>query len=193
MTRHLILRIATWILARLAQADDRESLLGDLTEEHALRANATSSSAAFKWQLRQIYASTSALLRYRLTRTAWISTLGVALLAYIAVGVVEFTANWAILRSLPTGTHTYTPLELIVTVPAVVLIGYFAARYRRRAAIVLGVMMLLVVTAMTLSNTEHMPLWYRIVYFFVGPASAFIGGGLRSAAERKDLASFPSP
>jgi hypothetical protein len=189
--RHLILHIATWILSRLANAEDRESLVGDLAEEYAARANATSPSAAFQWQLRQVCASTFPLLWCRFTRTAWISTLGVALLAYIAVGVVEFGANWAILRSLPTGTQTYTPLELLITVPAVVLIGYFAARYRRRAAFVLGVMMLLVVTAMTLSSTEHMPLWYRIVYFFVGPASAFIGGGLRSAAERRGLASFP--
>jgi Solute carrier family 35 len=191
--RHLILRIATWILSRLAQAEHRESLVGDLTEEYALRANATSSSAACNWQLRQIYASTSSLLWYRLAHAAWISTLGVALLAYIVVGVVEFTANWAILHALPTGTRTYTPLELIITVPAVMLIGYFAARFRRAAAAVLGVMMLLVVTAMMLSSTEHMPLWYQIVYFWVGPAAAFIGGRLRAATARKGLASFPPP
>jgi uncharacterized membrane protein AbrB (regulator of aidB expression) len=189
--RHLILRIATWMLSRLAKAQDRESLVGDLTEEYIARANATAPSAAFKWQLRQICASASPLLWLRLTRTAWISTLGVALLAYIAVAVVEFTANWAILRALPRGARTYTPLELLITVPAVVVIGYFAARFRRGAATVLGVMMLPVVTAMVLTTTEHMPLWYRIVYFVVGPAAAFMGGRLRSATERKGLASFP--
>jgi hypothetical protein len=190
--RHLILGIATWVLSRLAHAQDRESLVGDLTEEHVARANATSASAAFKWQLRQVCASISPLLWSRLTRATWISTLGVALVAYIGVGVVEFTANWAILRALP-GTRTYTPLELIVTVPAVVLIGYFAARFSRGAAALLGVMMLLVVTAMLLLSTEHMPLWYRMVYFCVGPASAFMGGRLRAATEGKDLASFPPP
>jgi hypothetical protein len=191
--RHLILRIATWILSRLATARDRESLVGDIAEEYVARANATSPAAAFKWQLRQICASASPLLWFRLTRTAWLATLGVALLAYIAVAVVEFTANWAILRALPTGTRTYTPLELLITVPAVAVIGYFAARFRRSAATVLGVMMLPVVTAMMLTGTEHMPLWYRIVYFVVGPASAFMGGRLRSATERKGLASFPPP
>jgi hypothetical protein len=45
---------------------------------------------------------------------------------------------------------------------------------------VLGVMMLLVVTAMTLWSTEAMPLWFRIAYFFVGPSAAFTGGALRS-------------
>jgi hypothetical protein len=188
---HLILHLATWILSRLANSKDRESLVGDLAEEHAVRARATSPAAAFKWRLRQVCASTLPLLWYRLTRTAWISTLGVALLAYIAVAVVEFGANRMILRSLRMGTQTYTPLELIITVPAVVLIGYFAARCRRRAATVLGLMMLPVVIAVTLSSTEHTPVWYRIVYFIVGPASAFIGEGLRSAAERRGLASFP--
>ncbi|HTC43627.1 MAG TPA: hypothetical protein VK696_01125 [Steroidobacteraceae bacterium] len=191
--RHLILHIATWLLSRLANAGDRESLAGDLTEEHAALANSTSPSAAFKWQLRQVCASIAPLVWSRLTRTAWISTLGVALAAYIAVGVVEFTANWAIVRSLAAGTGTYTPLELIITVPAVALIAYFAARLRRGAAGVLGVMMLPVVTAMMLSGAEHMALWYRIVYFVVGPAAAFAGGALRRAVERKALASFPHP
>jgi hypothetical protein len=97
------------------------------------------------------------------------------------------------LRFLAAGAHAYTPLELLITVPAVVVIGYFAARFRRRAATVLGVMMLPVVTVMMLTSTEHMALWYQIVYFLVGPAAAFTGGRLRSAAERTALASFPSP
>jgi hypothetical protein len=41
-------------------------------------------------------------------------------------------------------------------------------------------MMLLAVTAMTVWGSESVPLWYRVAYFFVGPAAAFIGGALRS-------------
>ena len=40
--------------------------------------------------------------------------------------------------------------------------------------------MLLIVTMMMLSTTESMPLWYRIAYFFVGPAAAFLGSAIRS-------------
>jgi hypothetical protein len=40
--------------------------------------------------------------------------------------------------------------------------------------------MLLAVTVMTASTTESTPTWYRIAYFFVGPAAAFIGSALRS-------------
>jgi hypothetical protein len=178
--RDRTLHLATWILSRLATAGEREPLIGDLTEEYALRANAASPSAALKWYLQQVCASVPPLLWARLTRGAWISTLGVALLAYIAVGVVEFTVNLAISRSLETGAYTYNPLALIIMFPTVVLIGYSAERFRRRAAIVLGAMMLLVVTLMMLLSAERMPAWFRIAYFVVGPAAAFIGSALRS-------------
>jgi hypothetical protein len=178
--RHRALHLATWILSRLIPEGEREPLVGDLTEEYALRANAASPSAALKWYLQQVCASVPPLLWTRLTRTAWISTLGVALLAYFAVGVVEFTVNWAISRSPETGTYTYNPLALVIMFPTVMLIGYSAERLRRRAAVVLGAMMLLVVTLMMCSSTEPMPGWFRIAYFFVGPAAAFIGSALRS-------------
>jgi hypothetical protein len=177
--RHRALHVAMWILLRLVPEGEREPLVGDLTEEYALRANATSSSAAFKWYLQQVCSSAPPLVWARLTRAAWISTVGVALLAYIAVGVVEFIVNWAISSSPATGTDAYRPLGMIITFPMAVLIAYFAARFRRGAPIVLGAMMLLAVTVMTLSTTESMPLWYRIAYFFVGPAAAFIGSALR--------------
>jgi hypothetical protein len=179
--RRRVLHVATWILSRLVPEDEREPLVGDLTEEYALRANTTSSSAALKWYLQQVRASATHLLWARLTRAAWISTVGVALLAYIAVGVVEFIINWTISRSSASGVADYSPLGMIITFPMVVLIGYFAAQFRRSAAIVLGAMMLLAVTVMMLSTTERMPLWYRVAYFFVGPAATFIGTALRSS------------
>jgi hypothetical protein len=174
---HLALHVATWIFSRLVRKGDREPLIGDLAEEYALRVNATSSSAALKWCLQQICASIPPLLWARLTRAAWLATLGVALLAYFAVGVVQLVIHWAIPSS---SAPVYKPLGLVIVFPMVVLIGYFAELFRRRAAIVLGAMMLLAITAMTVWTTENAPLWYRVAYFFVGPAAAFIGSALRS-------------
>jgi len=175
--RRPVLHVATWIFSWLVPKDVREPLMGDLAEEHALRVKAGSSSAALKWYLRQIFASIPPLLWTRLTRAAWLSTLGVALLAYFAVGVVQLTIRWAISSSSAT---VYNPLDLIIIFPVVVLIGYCAERLRRKAAILLGTMMLLAITAMTVWATESAPLWYRIAWFFVGPAAAFIGGVLPS-------------
>jgi hypothetical protein len=174
------LHVATWALSWLAPRDQREALLGDLAEEYALRAKAASSSMAFNWYLRQVCASAPPLLWARLTATAWIATVGVALIAYVAVGVVEVVANWVIAGSSAAPTAAYNPLGMFVTFPMVVLIGYVAAGFRRAAIFVLAAMMLLSVTAMTLWATESMPGWYRIAYFIVGPAASFIGGALRS-------------
>jgi hypothetical protein len=171
------LHVATWIFSRLVPKDVREPLMGDLAEEYALRVKAVSSSAALKWYLLQICASMPPLLWTRLTRAAWLSTLGVAFLAYFAVGVVQVLIRWAISSSSAT---VYNPLDLIIVFPMVVLIAYFAERLRRGAGIVLGAMMLLAITAMTVWATESLPFGYRVAWFVVGPAAALIGSVLPS-------------
>jgi hypothetical protein len=178
--RDRAVQVATWALSWLAPRSQREALLGDLAEEYALRASTASAPAACKWYLRQVCASAAPLLWTRLTRSAWMATLAVALFAYLAVGVVEVMVNWAIASSSAAGTGAYDPLGLIVTFPMVVLIGYFAARFRRAAPIVLGAIMLLNVTAIMLWSSESMPRWYRIAFFLAGPAASIIGSALRS-------------
>jgi hypothetical protein len=171
-------QVATWFLSWLAPRSHREALMGDLDEEYALRANTASASAAFKWYLRQVCASAAPLLWIRLSRNAWTATLGIALLAYLAVGVAELMVNRALASLSGTEGAAYDPLGMVITFPVVVLIGYFAARRRRRAPLVLGAMMLINVTAMTLLSTEVMPVGYRVAYFLVGPAAALIGSTL---------------
>jgi hypothetical protein len=178
--RHFGLQVVTWIFARCVPKREREALLGDLAEEYALRMQEMSSSAALGWYLRQICVSAPALLWRRLTRMAWIPTAGVALLAYAAVGVMESTVNWTVYGSPATSADACRPLGMSLTFPAVVLIGYVAARFRRSATLALAAMMLLAVTLMTLLAHENLPLWYRLAYFLVGPAAALIGAALCS-------------
>jgi len=180
--RHRALQLGIWILARLVPEGDRQSLVGDLVEEYALRANEATSPAALKWCLQQVCTSVPPLLWARLARARWIPVAGVALLAYIAVGIVELIVNWAISRSA-----AYNPLGMLMTFPIVVLIGYCAARLRRGATIVLGAMMLLSVTVMTLTSPESLPLWYRIAYFVAGPLAVFIGTALRALGALRSL------
>ncbi len=172
--RHRALHLATWILTRLVAAEQREPLIGDLAEEYLLRANQVSASVALRWYVRQIWVSAPSLIWARLRPTA--RMVSVAFLAYVAVGIAELSVN----RMISGPTVTYDPVALLIMFPTVVLIGYVAERYRRGAAIALGAMLLLVVTAMTAWSAESPPTWYRIAYFFVGPAAAVIGGVLRS-------------
>jgi hypothetical protein len=178
------LLLATWILSRLAPAAEREPIVGDLMEEYALRARASSASAALKWYLQQVYASAPSLLWATIKRTPWFSTIGVALLGYIGVGVVDFGVKWLIPNWTPDGKFAPSPLSFFIMFPPIVLIGYFAAGFRRGAAFLLGLIMLVVITWMTWGTNESMPLWFRVGYFIVGPVAAFVGGVLRSL--RKD-------
>jgi hypothetical protein len=177
--RHRYVNLATWILLGLVPRSEREPLAGDLAEEYSLRSKAASSSAADEWYLRQVRASVLPLLWARLRRPEWRATLGVALAAYVAAGIVELTVNWAMATSSATGSTAYNPLGLFVVFPLVVLVGYFAARFRPGAPAVLAGMMLLAATIISASTTESVPLWWRIAYFFVGPVAACLGGTLR--------------
>lgn len=172
----LTLRVAIWFFSRLVPKGDREPLIGDLEEEYLLRVRADSSSAPVVWYLRQICCSIPPVLGVRLARAAWLATLHVALVAYFAVGFGQVVIQWAIpVSSAP----TYDPLGVVITFPMVALIGYFAERSRRKAAIVLAAIMLLAITLMTLLITESAPVWYRAAYFFVGPVGALVGGAFR--------------
>jgi hypothetical protein len=180
MNPHPVLRGVTWIFSWLVPNDHREALMGDLEEEYALRAKAGSSAAALGWYLKQILASISPLLWMRLTRAAWLSTLGAALLAYCAVAVVDFMVKRVILSWTANGVLPPYAVGLVISFLTVVLIGYFAEQFRRRAAIVLGAMVMMTVVVMTMGMTGDSPLWYRAAWWLIGPAAAVIGSALPS-------------
>jgi hypothetical protein len=175
--RHRIVELAAWILSRLARCRESEALVGDLLEEYALRAAKGPHSAALRWYLQQILISGLYLILARFTQSPWLSTGAVALLAYTIVGVAEFTIKKTISNS--------PVINMLITFPVVVLIAYFAGRFRRGAPVVMAALMLLAVTIMTLMVDENLSLWYRIAYFLVGPSAVFVGGALRSVVARK--------
>jgi hypothetical protein len=179
MTPHVAMDMATWLLLRLVPKDLRESLMGDLTEEFVWRTGTASLSAARRWYFKQICTSVPHLLWLMLARATWLATLGVALLAYVGVGLVQVVIYWTIPSS---AAPVHSPVGLVIVFPIVLIIGYVAEQFRRRAAVVLSGMMLLAITMMSVLTTESAPLWYRLAYFVVGPAAALIGGALRRSS-----------
>jgi hypothetical protein len=168
------------MLSWLVPQRHRNAWLGDLAEEYARRSRVDSALAAVSWYVREICASAPPLLWLRLTQTSWISSAGVAFLAYAAIGLIEATVNWAMASFLGMTVVAYNPLGMFITFPMVVLIGYIAAGFGPGAPIMLAAMMVVSVTAMTLWASESMPIWFRIAYFLVGPAATLIGSRLRS-------------
>lgn len=160
--------------ARLLPASHRDGFAGDLREELAFRERTRARPRAIAWLIRQLGRSAPPLVWSAMARTAWLSTFATAFAAYVAVGLVEFCVNWA-LTGAPAGGGSYRPLGMLLTFPAVVLIAFAAARYRRGAPWVLGSAMLLSVALMTLTSSEVLPAPYRVAYFFVGPTAVVLG------------------
>ena len=180
--QHPALRAATRIFSWLVPKEFREPLIGDLTQEYSRRAQTVDSSAALKWYLKEICASIPPLLWTRITRSAWISTLGVAVVAYVAV----FMTQMIIFRMIYTSFgFVPRPIDLTVSFLIVACMGYAAERLRRRAAIVLGAIALLVATTMVVLTPQTSPLWFRIALPLVGPVAAFVGGLLPSLTSRR--------
>jgi hypothetical protein len=170
MMRNATLHLAAMALSWLVPRADRDALIGDLLEGYALRRDQTSGFAALRWYWRQIFASVPPLLWSKLRMEGWLITLGVALLAYVAVGVAQVLVHRA-----TSGWATYSPIGLVIVFPIVSLIACAAERARRGAALVLGAAMLLAITALTIFTVEPAPTWYRIAYFVAGPMAALLG------------------
>jgi len=180
--QHPALRVATRVFSLLVPKELRDPLIGDLAQEYALRAQTVDSSAALKWYLKEMCASIAPLLWTRITHSAWASTLGVAVVAYLAVFLTQliiFRAIYTSFGSVP------KPLDLTVSFLVVASMAYVAERLRRRAAIVLGAIALLVSTSIVVLTPQASPLWFRIALFLVGPVAAFVGSVLPSLTSRR--------
>lgn len=78
-------RPALWLCSLLLRGRDREMLLGDLVEEHALLASTAGRRVAARWFRSQVLHSAAPLLWANIRRGVWLKTLLAALAGYVAV------------------------------------------------------------------------------------------------------------
>ncbi len=172
-------RLATFLLGRLVPARDREELIGDLVEEHALRARGGGAAAA-RWYWGQTVRTTGSLAWAGFRSGGWLKTLGAVLLAYLAVNVVVMAGDFAMSKLPGASEQTFAVLSLAVGLPAAVLGGYVAARLRRGAAGALAVLIAAMGVVSLLATGAAAPLWYQLALIVVGPAGVLLGGRLRA-------------
>jgi hypothetical protein len=91
-------RLASWIFACAVPPEDRETVLGDLAEEFAMRREETPHHAAAMWYWTQIARSMPWLLCAPIRRNGWLHTSAVATAACLAQAVVELAIATAIAR-----------------------------------------------------------------------------------------------
>jgi hypothetical protein len=159
VSRHSPSRVAAWLLGRVVPESDRDPVLGDLAEEYALRARSSDRATVSRWYWGQVCRSIPRMLWDSIRPGRWLSTLGVALAAYILSNALEFGATVAIARVLAPKTPLFTVISLFVGLATLGFSGYLAARIRPAAATALAAIVMIVVAVLLVTMTGSVALW----------------------------------
>lgn len=178
MRRALTAEWAEWLLSCLLRDGDGQALLGDLAEAHTRRSVGGRREAA-RWYRRELYRSLVAVLRVRAVEAVRGAPWGVAFAAYLGVAALEVGVRLVLSRLWPAGAFESSPTRMMLEFPAIAAIGYVAATFRRSAAFMLGALMLVVATVVSVLSTEVLSMTFILVFVGAGPMAAVLGGLLR--------------
>jgi hypothetical protein len=171
--------LASRLLQSLLPEKDRDAVVGDLIEESALRARASSRTSATWWYWGQVARSIPLVLWSELQRRHWFGTLGVAILIYTAASVLESVGTFLVLELFHPDPRLATVLSVIVGLATMALGGYVAASIRQGAPRVLAGIIFIVVVVLFMTVPSSAPLWYGLTFLIAGPAAALAGGQLK--------------
>jgi drug/metabolite transporter superfamily protein YnfA len=172
-------RIAIWLLESLLPEEDRDAVVGDLIEESALRARASTRATATWWCWGQVARSIPLVLWSDLRRGHWFGTLGVAIVAYVAASVLESVGVALVFELLHPDPRLAIVLSAIVGLATMVLGGYVVASIRQGAAPALAGIIFIVVAVLFATIPNSAPLWYGLTFLIAGPVAALAGGWLK--------------
>ncbi len=175
MIAESILHVALASLRLLLPASQREPLLGDLVEEYAIRAR---SGSALAWLAGQVCRSVPAVLCMAVSRGPWLSTVGIAVGAWVTASAFESVAVAATLRWVGDRALLGAILSTLLGMLSMAGGGYVAALLRTGAAHVMAAVVLVVVMALMLVAGDTSPLWYQVMFLLLGPLAPLLGGAL---------------
>lgn len=168
-------------LACLLGDDYGGALMGDLAEERTRRADAEGPHQAARWYRSELRRSFAAAVWLTLADAVRSAPWSIAIGAYVLVAVLEVTMLSLLLRVWPDAAQPTSALRLVSTLPGIALISYVAARFDRRAPLLLGAMMLLAAISMTTLSKESMSMAFIVAYLTIGPGAAVLGALLSRA------------
>lgn len=179
--------LPTLLLEAVVPPRDREQIVGDLVEEHALLAG-----RGARWYWSQALRTVCHLSWAGFRRGQWLKTAGAVAVAYAAVAAIVMATD-AAMAMLPTRDPTISAvLSLAVGLPTMVLGGWLAGGMRRSAPVALAVVTALLGVASLATTGPAAPLWYQLALAVVGPAGALLGGRLRGGRRRPPLGGLES-
>jgi hypothetical protein len=170
----IAIRLLEFVLSEKA----RDAIVGDLIEEFAFRARASSRASATWWW--QVARSIPLMLWSELRRRRSLSTLGVALAVYVLASVLEFVSTTAISNLFHPDAGLAYALGAVVGLATMVLGGYLAAAVRDGAAPTLAGIILIVVIVLFVTMPNSAPFWYGVTFLIAGPVAALAGGWLNA-------------
>jgi hypothetical protein len=166
-------RLPAWLLSAIIGADDHDAIVGDLWEEHALRAQVARDDAAH-WFWSQTIRSVPSLLKRRAHRSRWLSTMAIATAAYLMVGTLNAIGMVLAERVLSAAPAPH-PRMAVIGLTAIAIGAHLAARVRTAAGYLLGVLVVAVAVVLQLFALDSSPVWYRLTFLVVGPMAAYAG------------------
>jgi hypothetical protein len=170
-------RWVSLILERLLPDDVGQALVGDLLEEHALRARTVGARRAALWYWGQVGRSVVPMLQTSFRRGDWVLAWVVGFIAHSFAAAAEASAR-ASVATVATHTAVDAVPVLIIYLGAIAFVTYVAERVRAGAAVALALIVELTAVVQLVTASDGMPLWYRLVFLFAGPAAVLAGGTL---------------
>ncbi|HUK90802.1 MAG TPA: hypothetical protein VLZ81_10410 [Blastocatellia bacterium] len=181
------LKLTAWFLRAFLSERDRETLVGDLIEEHNLIAKAKRERTASRWYWKQVIVSVRPLAWAWLRSGRWLKTVGAATAAYVAVALIVVLSDVAMSGLLATlGEQIYAVISLLVAFPAMMLGGFIAGSMRRSAPATLAAFSVVLGIVSLWRTGDQAPLWYQVTLILIGPVAALFGG--RISARRRERA-----
>lgn len=178
--------------ALVADPGVREAVLGDLAEEHALRAEAGSARAADRWYRREVARSAARLAVCSIGGAGargYLLTAAAVGAGYAAIAVLVGATEALLDVTLGGSGWVRAVASLAAGVLCGVAGGYAAAAIGRRApllsSVALGVACAAISLALLRRPGDGTPLWYRIGVVVVFLPATAAGGLLRIRRTRK--------
>lgn len=174
----MIPRSAAWIVGRLLPEQDREALLGDLVEEHALRTRADKYPNEFLWYWSQVTRSTAPLLWAAARRGRWLGILAAAIGVYIIVAMLESAGAALIAKFFASRSIVSLMFSMALSPALMVLGGYVAVRIRAGAAAILAIISAIAVIRLMITAGTSVAIAWLTIYLIACPLTALAGGAL---------------
>jgi hypothetical protein len=177
VTRPLAVTWLSRLMECLLPRDLGELVVGDLNEEFALRVRSMSCARATGWFAIQAAVSVPRLLVLSCRRLSWFKSLGVAVAAYLALGMVEPYMHRFVSLIVQPGFNVQLVLNLCVGFTACACGGFLSTWIHRGSAVLYSLISAGILASMVMTRmSPDLPLWFPAAFLVVALVAPIVGG-----------------